>query len=203
MRIFIPHINLLCLLLLTTQNVFAQVMEEKPNQSTIGVNLGSEFDYYGHTYGLIIEYAIQTYATKSNSFTLGFGLQEDFQVQLEKGFTGASGSTLRNGVHLLIIPSFHLLKSRKLNIRLKYFGGWSFKSTDGKIVNKEFNINRSYQDQYHYFSHGIMFQTGYQLTKTVSIEPFVKIDFRRWTDGDQTSQYPDLLYGIGFIKKLN
>lgn len=192
-----------CFFLFVYQSLYSQTIEQKTSKSAIELNLGSEFDSDGNTYGSIIEYSYQLCINKNKSISMSFGIQEDFQVQLERGFTGASGSTLRNGVHVVIIPSFYFLKSRKLNLRLKYFGGWSFKSTNGRIVNKELNINRTYHDNYHYFSHGVMINTSYKLFDNIKIGPFVKIDLKRWTDGDMTYEYPDILYGIGILKIIN
>ena len=167
------------------------------------LNAGFKFSPNGHTIGLIADISKPFYMNKSGKILLSSGLQEDFQVQLERGFEGTSGTTIRNSVHLTLGPTFYFLKSKKLSSSIKIFGGWSYKSTNGKVDNAELDINRSYSDRYHYFSRGVILQAGYKIEQDYFLSIFFKTDLRRLTDGDGILETPEMIYGIGLIRKIN
>jgi|GEM_PF-2634324 len=165
------------------------------------LNAGFKPSPNGSTFGLIADISKPFYATKSGKMLWSSGLQEDFQVQLERGFEGASGTTVRNSVDLILGPTFYFLKSHQLSASFKIFGGWSYKTTNGKVDNSALNINRSYSDSYHYFSRGLYLSAGYRIKQDCFFSIFYKADLRRLTNGDGIIEMPEMIYGIG-VKKI-
>lgn len=201
-KILIIGILSLISLLQTHAQVTSNSNEVELPKFILGANAGFKFSPNGHTYGLLIDISKPFYMNKNGNILLSGGLQEDFQIQLEGGFEGASGSTIRNGLHLTFGSSFYFLKSKKLFFTIKLFGGWSYKSTNMGIDNEELDIHRSYSDSYHYFARGVFLQAGYAVKQNVVLSAFLKADLRRLTDGDGISEFPDLLYGIGVAKRF-
>lgn len=166
------------------------------------LNTGFKFSPNGQTFGIIADISKPLYINKSGIILLSSGLQEDIQVQMERGIEGTSGSTIRNSIHITLGPTFYLSKSGKFSSSIKIFGGWSYKSTNGKVDNAELNINRSYSDSYHYFSRGLFLQAAYEIKQDFFLSVFYKTDLRRLTDGDGILESPEMIYGIGFRHAL-
>jgi hypothetical protein len=200
--VYCRNLLLISLSLLTISNLKCQDVADNSKNQAFGVNLGFRYDADGNTYGIILDDSKPLWINKGKSILLTVGLQEDFQIKMERGFEGASGSTLRNGVHLVFGPSFQFFKSRNVTFKLGFFGGWSFKSANGKIDNDRLNIHRSYSDSYHYFGRGIIVQSGYKFKKDIQLTAFYKADLRRLTNEDKIWD-PDVLFGIGIIKIFN
>ena len=169
----------------------------------IGADAGFKYSPNGHTFGLIADISKPFYMNKSGKILLSSGFQNDFQLQQERGVKGTSGATIRNSIHLTFGPTFYFLESGKLSSSIKLFGGWSYKSTNGKVENAELGIHRNYKDKYHYFSRGIILQTGYKIKQDYFLSIFFKTDLRRLTDGDGIFEIPEMIYGIGVKKIIN
>lgn len=176
--------------------------DNKYKNLEIGAELALNLNPGENTVGTIISLSKSVYINKKGYFALQAGIQEEFQVTFIRGFPGTKGTGYKNGVHLTFGPVFYMLKSKKLSASLKIFGGWSYQYSKGKIDNEALNINRSYINHNHYFARGLYIQAGYRLKNNIIITGFVKTDIRRITNFDGILEYPELLYGIGIIKRF-
>ena len=85
---------ILCIFLFSG-NVICQDTKNKTGIDA-GANLGFKFSPNGHTFGTILYVSYPLWLSKNGFLSLSSGLHEDFQVQLERGFEGTSGSTITN-----------------------------------------------------------------------------------------------------------
>jgi len=194
---------LILLALISFIQASGQDNEKNSTNFTLGSNIGFDFSPNGNTYGFLFDITTPFYSNKNQTISLCAGIQEDFQIHLERGFEGTTGSAISNSIHMIWGPSFYFFKTRKANLDVRLFGGWSYKSINGKLHNQELNIDRSYSDNTHYLSRGLLIQTGYLIKTSIYLSLFFKTDLRRLTDGDGILEYPPKLYGVGIIKKLN
>jgi hypothetical protein len=182
--------------------IYGQNQEDLKQNFLIGLNAGFNFSPNGNTYGMALDISKSFYSNKSKTIKFYSGIQEDFRVKSEKDFEGTSGTSVSNHLHIILGTGFYFLKSRKLFLNIGAFAGWSFKLTNGKVNNPRLEINRSYTYKRHYFSRGLLIQTGYLVKQDMELSLFIKADLRRLTDGDGILEYPELLYGIGIRKSF-
>ena len=181
---------------------YIQAQDTKPAKSNLilEADAATSISPNGNTYGLLLSIEKPFRMNNKGNISMNFGIQEDFTVGLERGFEGTYGTTVKNGVHILVGPSIYIFPARRLVFKPQLYCGWSYKTTSMGIDNAELNINRTYHDSYHYLSRGVFLRAGYSVKKDVSITAFFKADLRRLTDGDGILEYPFMLYGVGITK---
>ncbi len=125
---------------------FAQSSDYLIPKWTLEANTAFRFTPNGNTFGLIVGSDKPFWHNSKNNISLNLGLQGSFTLGMERGFEGTYGTTTNSGVHLVFGSAIYLLKSKRLILKPCVYSGWSYKSTDMRIDNKELDINQSYTD---------------------------------------------------------